>query len=227
MIANFFILALVSIIAGIAFGLIASLILKHVPEINKAPVKECTIIMVFAYLSYLFSERFEFSGIITLFCCGFTMSHYAYHNISEEGQQGSMIAIATVASIAESFLYVYLGLSALTISSTNVIPRFLISVLFSTIIARFISVFLPLLLLRSLKSSTKNPLQWNEAVLITVGGVIRGAIAFGLCLGMDTENFLVIKTTVQIVVLVTTVFFGSTMGMLAKALNIKPDDENI
>ena len=81
---GFLSLALLSMGIGIVFGLITSLVLKHTPDINASPVKETTIIVVFAYLSYLFAEQFEYSGIIVLFSCGFTMSHYAYHNLSTE-----------------------------------------------------------------------------------------------------------------------------------------------
>jgi NhaP-type Na+/H+ or K+/H+ antiporter len=110
-------LAAISMLLGVFFGLLTSLVLKYIPKLSRQPVKECTILLVMAYISYLVAEHIEFSGITTLFCCGFTMSHYAFHNISAECQIGSTIAAETTASVAESFLYVYLGLSALTIES--------------------------------------------------------------------------------------------------------------
>ena len=51
------------------------------------------MIFVLAYLSYMISEELNLSGIITLFCCGFTMNHYTYYNLSEDSKGGSALAI--------------------------------------------------------------------------------------------------------------------------------------
>ncbi len=77
-------MALTSLIIGITIGLLTSLILKHLAHLDEHPVKEATVIGVSAYIGYLIAEEYEYSGIITLFSCGFTMAHYAYHNISSE-----------------------------------------------------------------------------------------------------------------------------------------------
>lgn len=144
-------------------------------------MKELTIIIVFAYLSYLCAENFHFSGIITLFCCGFTMAHYAFYNVSEECQTGSVLTMETSSSIAESFLYAYLGLSAISIDVRYVNPMLIACVLITTIVARLLSVFIPLGIMYIFKRG-KLSIKLNEAVLIAIGGIIRGAIAFGLSL---------------------------------------------
>ena len=35
-----------------------------------------------AYLAYLMGDYMGLSGIVSLFCCAVTMSHYALHNVS-------------------------------------------------------------------------------------------------------------------------------------------------
>jgi NhaP-type Na+/H+ or K+/H+ antiporter len=132
------------------------------------------------------------------------------------------MAVETAASVAESFLYVYLGLSALTIKREYVVTSLIVVVIIATILSRIISVFIPMLVMYLFKGS-KLGLKFKEILLITFGGSIRGAIAFGLCLGINTANSDMIKTTVQIVVLFTTVVFGSTIGLFANTLDIKPD----
>lgn len=133
--------------------------------------------------------------------------------------------VETASSIAESYLYVYLGLSALTIEGKYVFPSLITVVLFGTIIARMISVMLPMVLLHLYKNwrGKKMRLQWNETMLVAIGGIIRGAIAFGLALQMNTENVGILRTTTQVIVLLTTVVLGSTMGLIAKCLNIQSD----
>ena len=41
------------------------------------------IIGMVAYFSYLVADYMGLSGIVALFCCAVTMSHYALHNISK------------------------------------------------------------------------------------------------------------------------------------------------
>ncbi|CDW76774.1 sodium hydrogen exchanger [Stylonychia lemnae] len=228
-------LSICSLLLGISVGLFTSLILKHMPNFHNEPHKEIIIILVFAYTSYLLSEHFEQSGIITLFCCGFTMSHYAYHNVSQECQVASKIIVETASQIAESFLFVYLGLSALSIQTKFVYPSLIIVVLLGVVIARFISVIIPVYFLnilqrimnRNQERKIKNGLKWNETILISIGGIIRGAIAFGLVIQINTNNSEILTTTTQIVVLLTTVILGSSMGLIAQKLDIKPDNENL
>ena len=54
-------------------------------------------------------------------------------------------------------------------------------------------------------------------MLIASGGSVRGAIAFGLALQIQDvlPNEQIIKTTVQIVVLLSTVVLGSGMSKIA------------
>ena len=61
----------------------------------------------------------------------------------------------------------------------------------------------------------------RELVFIWYAGMIRGAIAFGLVLRIDGTKFAnrdVIVTTSLSLVVFTTVIFGSTVGILSKAL---------
>jgi len=54
--------------------------------------------------------------------------------------------------------------------------------------------------------------------------MIRGAIAFGLVLKIETPNREVIVTTSLALVVFTTVVFGSTVGIVSKCL-FKVDKE--
>jgi len=37
-----------------------------------------------------------YSGIMTLFCCGLAMAHYAYKNLRPRSKIGSVLAIETI-----------------------------------------------------------------------------------------------------------------------------------
>lgn len=53
---NFCVLGLVSILMGLAFGLVCSYVFKVARSLTKNPVAECTMIFSFAYLSYVVAE---------------------------------------------------------------------------------------------------------------------------------------------------------------------------
>ena len=82
-----------SFFLGVSIGLIAALFIKIIPELHSDCVKETMVIFIFGYLSYLVADLLGQSGIISLFCCGFTLAHYAYFNISSEAQVGSKVAV--------------------------------------------------------------------------------------------------------------------------------------
>ena len=113
---NFLIISVVSILMGLAFGLFSAFVFKRLPSLNHHPVEEIFLIILIAYLSYLVAEMAEMSGIMSLFVCGVTMSHYSYHNISKESQSGSVLLSNTLAHLAEAFLFTYLGLALFSIN---------------------------------------------------------------------------------------------------------------
>ena len=71
------------------------------------------VIGMVAYLSYLVGDYIGLSGIVTLFCCSVTMSHYALHNISKAQRAGTMSAFETLSFLSEGAIFVYVGLDAL------------------------------------------------------------------------------------------------------------------
>ena len=90
---HFIYLSVVSILIGIAFGAISAFISKKISSFKEHPAREIILIFMLAYISYVLSEILNLSGIITLFCCGFTMNHYTYYNLSESSKSGSVLAI--------------------------------------------------------------------------------------------------------------------------------------
>mmetsp|Transcript_2634 Transcript_2634/g.2522 ORF Transcript_2634/g.2522 Transcript_2634/m.2522 type:complete len:113 (+) Transcript_2634:565-903(+) len=110
MFVHFVVLSFFSIVIGVAFGLLCAFIFKSLSDLEKHPVREIFLVLLFSYASYISSELLGFSGIMTLFCCGFAMGHYAFKNLSAKGKIGSVMAIETIGHGAEAFLFTYLGL---------------------------------------------------------------------------------------------------------------------
>ena len=66
-----------------------------------------------AYLSYLIGDYLGMSGIVCLFCCAVTMSHYAMPNISKQQRAATVSAFETLSFLSEGSIFVYVGLDAL------------------------------------------------------------------------------------------------------------------
>lgn len=78
MLFNFAVLSTCSIIIGVSFGLMNAYIYKKLKDLEKNHVREIFLLLLFAYVSYIVSEMVGFSGVITLFCCAFTMAYYSF-----------------------------------------------------------------------------------------------------------------------------------------------------
>eukprot|EP01017_Pseudomicrothorax_dubius_P037283 TRINITY_DN5449_c0_g1_i4.p1 TRINITY_DN5449_c0_g1~~TRINITY_DN5449_c0_g1_i4.p1 ORF type:complete len:309 (-),score=60.67 TRINITY_DN5449_c0_g1_i4:807-1733(-) len=108
---DFLYLFIMSVLIGIIFGLLNSFLFRKAETLREYPVREVSLILLTAYLSYLVSEMLHFSGIITLFVAGIFMAHYTYHNLSEESKHGTNLVFESVAFLAEAFVFAYLGIS--------------------------------------------------------------------------------------------------------------------
>lgn len=71
------------------------------------------IVGMVAYLSYLVGDYTRLSGIVSLFCCSVTMSHYALHNITKQQRAAVLSFFETISFMSEGAIFVYVGLDAL------------------------------------------------------------------------------------------------------------------
>lgn len=77
------------------------------------PLQELAVIALLSYLSYLLADVTGLSGILSLFVCGVVVSHYALHNISEEGRGATLTGFRTASYLAEGIIFIYVGMDAL------------------------------------------------------------------------------------------------------------------
>ena len=84
------------------------------------------------------------------------------------------------------------------------------------VLGRFIGTVGMFLMLKVCGYNSGIPLR--ELIFIWYAGMIRGAIAFGLVLRIESPNRGVIVTTSLSLVIFTTVVFGSTVGLISKCL---------
>jgi NhaP-type Na+/H+ or K+/H+ antiporter len=142
LLANFLELFLLSLLVGLIVGLMCTIFLKKMKLFRLNRVQECCIILFFAFFSYSISEILGLSPIISLLFCAMFMSHYAFYNISFQAREESSVVARIMSSIAEAFIYTYLGLTFIPMMDTSFSTTFIIAELGIVIVARYISVYL-------------------------------------------------------------------------------------
>nr|GMD45295.1 sodium/hydrogen exchanger 1-like isoform X1 [Ipomoea batatas] len=114
-IGNFFYLFISSTFLGVAIGLLCAYVIKKLYFGRHSTDREVALMMLMSYLSYIMAELFYLSGILTVFFCGIVMSHYTWHNVTESSRVTTRHSFATLSFVAETFIFLYVGMDALDI----------------------------------------------------------------------------------------------------------------
>ncbi|EEC80495.1 hypothetical protein OsI_22740 [Oryza sativa Indica Group] len=114
-ISDFLYLFFTSTMLGVTIGLSTAYALKALYFGRHSTDREVALMALMAYLSYMLAEFLDLSGILTVFFCGIVMSHYAWHNVTESSRITTRHIFATLSFIAETFIFLYVGMDALDI----------------------------------------------------------------------------------------------------------------
>jgi len=208
-----------SFVIGLSIGIIGSLILKSLKKYCIGRHVECALICLFAYLSYILSEELELSPIIALLFNGIFNSHYSFYNLSFQAREESSILSSVLSGIAEPFVFVYLGLTAVHYFQICFSWSFMIFELIVVVIGRFISVY-GICFIMDLFHVTNFKLSFVERGICSCSGTIRGAIAFGLSISIVSKSELnrdiIILSTTLSLVFISTIVFGALMPYFIK-----------
>ncbi|KAG6392996.1 hypothetical protein SASPL_147226 [Salvia splendens] len=104
--------------------------------------REVAIMMLMAYLSYMSAELFYLSGILTVFFCGIVMSHYTWHNVTQNSRVTTKHTFATMSFVAETFIFLYVGMDALDIEKWTVVSDRQITIWWSGLMRGAVSMAL-------------------------------------------------------------------------------------
>ncbi|ORY36452.1 hypothetical protein BCR33DRAFT_721979 [Rhizoclosmatium globosum] len=211
-----------SFLVGIFVALLFAKITKHV-NLEQGSVYEMTMLILFAYISYLLADVLQLTGIISIFFCGIAMAHYAAGNLSEDARKASKVTLRLMAFVCETFIFLYLGLGLLSFGTKATYdPIMIIFAVISILVSRthvFIILGIKNMLIKHQKD-TANPIPFNQQTLIWFSG-LRGAVAFALGVTFlehpvfDADiKASIFGTTVMVVVLTVLVIGGLTPYML-------------
>ncbi|KNC86003.1 hypothetical protein SARC_01848 [Sphaeroforma arctica JP610] len=224
-ISIFFVMGFGSAFLGIISGLISALVTKHV-ALHKSPSLEFSIVCVFAYLPYWLAEALDLSGIMAILFCGIVMAHYTHPNLSPITQITSQNTFRTMAFLAETAVFAYLGLAVFSFAHS-----FDWGLIFWSLVLCFVSRALNIFPLASLVNKhRKVKIPFKFQVIMWFSG-LRGAIAFTLSLDLPevhfAEQYRVLVTTTLVIVIFTIVVCGGCTLPLLKALGLQVDTRDI
>ena len=200
-----------SFIVGSIIACINALITKF-SRIMDLPELESTLLILMSYNAYLLAEMLHLSGIVAVLFCGICQAHYTFNNLSEESKGITRQFASVLNFICENFIFLYVGVSMFVCRTHNYDLPFIIGAFIAIIVGRAANIYPLSFLLNRIR---KTSIPWNSQHMMFLSG-LRGAIAFGLSVNLTlTPARNIIRTTTQIIILVTVIISGgSTMNVL-------------
>ncbi|CAI9102418.1 OLC1v1000684C2 [Oldenlandia corymbosa var. corymbosa] len=186
-VGNFLYLFFASTALGVVAGLLCAYIIKKLYFGRHSTDREVSLMMLMAYLSYMLAELLDLSGILTVFFCGIVMSHYTWHNVTESSRITTKHAFATLSYVAETFIFLYVGMDALDIEKWRFVSdspgksAAVSSILFGLVLLGRAAFVFPISFLSNLtKKSANEKITLRQQVIIWWAGLIRGAVSIAL-----------------------------------------------
>ncbi|XP_012569860.1 sodium/hydrogen exchanger 1-like isoform X2 [Cicer arietinum] len=239
LLGTFFYLFCTSTALGIIVGLLSAYIIKTLYFGRHSTDREVALMMLMAYLSYMIAEYLlqllNLSGILTIFFCGIVMSHYTWHNVTGSSRTTTKHAFATISFIAETFIFLYVGMDAFdvdkwktskaSIGTSVAVSSTLIALV---LIGRAAFVFSIANITNCTKTRESAKIEFRSQFIIWWAGLMRGAVTIALSYNQfskseiaSTEDSALMITSTIILVLFSTVVFGSITKPLIEAVKLR------
>ena len=205
-----------SIVVGVGLGLVASFMYKHT-TLSDFPRLETSLLFCFCYLCYSSAEAMGLSGIMALFFNGIVLSHYNSYNLSTTAHVASEQIFATLATITETMVFVYMGMGVFTGRYEKWDILFSVLALLFCLIGRMLNIFPLSFLANQCRRKRGNRISFKMQAVLWFAG-LRGAIAYALAENMPGPNKdSYITATLSICIFTTVVCGAMTETVLTKA----------
>ena len=201
---------------GVVVGLVVSAAILVVAGRTEDPLVEITLTTVAAYGSFLIAERVHASGIISALSAGLLIGSFGTRFLSDEGGDRVRWAWEYFAFLANSFVFILIGMSVANQPLHRLGPTAAVAILL-VLAGRGLSVY-PL-------SAIFNWSRWRVPASfqhVLFWGGLRGALALALALTIPAtvaERYAIILTAF-VVVAFSILVQGLTMPWLIKRLKL-------
>ncbi|XP_077574410.1 sodium/hydrogen exchanger 5-like [Stigmatopora nigra] len=214
--ASFLVVSAGGTSVGLVFAVILSLLTRFTKKVR---IIEPLFVLLLVYVAYLTAELFSLSSILSMTFCGIGANNYVEANISQKSRTAVKYTMKTLASIAETLIFIFLGISAVDKSKWAWDTGLVACTLIFIFIFRALGVMGQTWVLNRFRLV---PLDKIDQVVISYGE-LRGAVAFALVVLLDGQRVKAkdyfVATTI-VVVFFTVMFQGLTIKPLVKWLKV-------
>ncbi|KAM7405584.1 hypothetical protein PAMP_000023 [Pampus punctatissimus] len=215
-VASFLIVSIGGTLVGLVFAVILGFITRFTKKVR---IIEPLFVFLLVYLAYLTAELFSLSAILSMTFCGIGANKYVEANISQKSRTTVKYTMKTLASIAETIIFIFLGISAVDKSKWAWDTGLVSCTLVFIFIFRAMGVIGQTWVLNRFRLV---PLDKIDQVVMSYGG-LRGAVAFALVVLLDSKQVKAkdyfVATTI-VVVFFTVMFQGLTIKPLVNWLKV-------
>ncbi|KAH7526446.1 hypothetical protein JRO89_XSUnG0054200 [Xanthoceras sorbifolium] len=194
-------------------------------DIDNLQNLESCLFVLFPYFSYMLAEGLGLSGIVSILFTGIVMKRYTFSNLSEKSQQFVQEFFHLISSLAETFVFIYMGFDiAMEKHSWSHVGFIFFSILFIGV-ARAANVFSCGYLVNLARPAHRQiPLKHQKALWYSG---LRGAMAFALALqsvhDLPEGHGQTIFTATTAIVVLTVLLIGGSTGTMLEALQVVGD----
>lgn len=155
---------------------------------------------------------------MALFVNGLVLSHYNNFNLSKTSQITAEYIFASLASLSEFFVYLYMGMGVFTGRFKSWSPLFFVLAMAACVVARMLNIF-PFSFLANFARRKK--ITGGMQVVMWFAG-LRGAISFALSQSLPAGPAKdIYSSTTLMIVLFTTMVCGGLTEPLMNRMNVK------
>jgi len=244
-----------SMLIGAAYGVLSSLaykylkLTKHDEEGQQIDNKfvELGMSFIFPWSGYFTAEALSLSGIVAILSTGMVMASFTRHVMSDEAGQLSSDVYKGVATIAETFVFVYLGMALITFPIFRSTVWLLLAVALLACFAGRLHVYLLSWFINCFRPKRKQISQGYMFVMWFAG--LRGGVAFALasmsflrtdfpqrCGGLpegsdcpypeDMNDSTAMLQSTMLIAVFTIIVFGGAITKVAIQLNVTEDNSS-